>query len=358
MAPTQTKTFIVNELPVKSVNYELGQEHSTFKLVDQPLNPLKDGYVRVKTLYLSNDPTQRTWIQKGINPERMYVPPVGQGEPMRSLGMGQVIESKSSKYKDGDIVVCQLYWSQYCDLMERQIDSTVPDTSIPLPIYLSSLGMTGLTAYFGIRDIGQAKKGDTVVVSAASGATGSMVVQIAKAIGCHVIGISGGEEKCRYVESIGADACVNYKDANFKESMQKALGDKKFCDIFFDNVGGEILDTMLTLTKVQGTIVACGAISGYNDHTKMQIKNWGEIITNRLTVKGFIIIDHKHKYGTAVKEIAGWIKQGKVKADESFNLVDLTGESKFTDIPTVWSTLFSDSKKPGKLLTKLADPKL
>ncbi|KAJ9091506.1 hypothetical protein QFC19_009051 [Naganishia cerealis] len=359
MAPTQTKTFIVNEQPIKNVNYELGQKHSTFKLVDQTLQPLQDGHVRVKTLYLSNDPTQRSWIQKGINPERMYVPPVGQGEPMRSLGIGQVVESKSSTYKNGDLVICLLYWSQYCDIDEQQIDSKVPDASIPLPVYLSTLGMTGLTAYFGIREVAKAKKGDTVVVSAASGATGSMVVQIAKAIGCHVIGISGGEEKCRYVESIGADACVNYKDPAFRKNMVKALGDKKFCDVFFDNVGGDILDVMLALTKVNGTIVACGAIAGYNDHTKMQIRNWGEIIVNRLTVKGFIILDHKDKYGAAVKEIAGWIKEGKVKADESaFNLVDLTGESKFTEVPIVWGTLFSDNKKPGKLLTKLADPKL
>ncbi|EDK41188.1 hypothetical protein PGUG_05286 [Meyerozyma guilliermondii ATCC 6260] len=356
MAPTQTKTFIVNENPLKDVNFELGQKDSTFKLVEEPLKPLHDGQVRVKTLYLSNDPTQRNWIQKGIDPERLYVPPVQQGEPVRSLGLGQVVDSKSSNYKNGDLVLCMMYWSQYCDLTEKQINSKIPDRSIPLPLYLSTLGMTGLTAYFGLLDVGKAKKGDTVVISAASGATGSMAVQVAKAKGCYVVGISGSEEKCRFVESIGADACVNYKDSNFKENIKKALGDKKYCDIFFDNVGGEILDVMLTLTKVGGTIVACGAIAGYNDASKIQIKNWSEIILNRLQVKGFIILDHTDKYAAAIQEIAGWIKEGKVKADENaFHLVDLSDESKFAEIPTVWGTLFTDEKKPGKLLTKLAD---
>lgn len=359
MSPQQTKSFIINELPYKTVNYELGQEHSTFKLVTKELGELKDSHVLVRTLYLSNDPTQRSWIQKGIDPERMYTRPVGQGEPMASLGIGQVVESKSDKYKAGDVVLCRMFWSQYCDLHELQIDNKIPDTSIPLPLYLSTMGMTGLTAYFGIKEVGKVKKGDTVVVSAASGATGSMVVQVAKALGCRVLGISGGDDKCRYVESIGADVCVNYRNPDFRANMKKALGKDKLCDVFFDNVGGEILDVMLTLMRQKGLVVACGAISGYNDSSKLRVNHWAEIITQRLRVEGFIILDFVSQFGVALKDISGWIKEGKVKASEdSYNVVDLTDESKFEEIPKVWGTLFNDSKKPGKLLTKLAEPKL
>lgn len=358
MAPSESKTFILKQKAIKDVNFKLDQEDSTFKLVQQPLKQLKDGHILVRTLYLSNDPTQRSWIQKGLNPERMYTRPVQEGEPMASLGMGEVIESNSTRYKKGDLIVGRLYWSDYCDISEKMVDNKVPDTSIGLPVYLSSLGMTGLTAYFGLLEVAQAKKGDTVVVSAASGATGLMAVQIAKALGCHVIGISGGEDKCKYVEGLGADVCVNYKDPNFKKDIRKALGAKKYCDIFFDNVGGEILDVMLTLTRVGGTIVACGAIAGYNDATKLQVKNWPEIIANRLIVKGFIIIDFHKKYSAAVKQIAQWIKNGQIRTDDtSFSMVDLTDASKFKDIPNVWGTLFTD-KKPGKLLTKIAEPKL
>lgn len=354
MSPTETRAFVLNEPPVNDVVLELGKENSTFKLVNQTLDPLADGQVLVRTLIMSNDPTQRMWIQKGQDPARMYTAPVRPGDKMRTRAIAQVVESKSPDYKAGELVLSEMYWADYsvldASLIQRKVDNTVP-----LPLYISILGLIGMTAYFGLLEVAKAKKGDTVVVSAASGATGSMVVQIAKAIGCRVIGISGGEEKCRYVESIGAEVCVDYKNANFKENIKKALGDKKFCEIYYDNVGGEILDVMLTLTKVHGTIVACGAISGYNDPTKLLVKNWGEIIVNRLTVKGFIVSDFRDQFADAANQIKAWIKDGKVK-DDSYNLVDLSEKSKFGDIPKTWNLLFQNEKKPGKLLTKLADP--
>lgn len=354
MSPKETRALILNEPPVGEVVLELGKENSTFKLVNQPLEPLSDGQVLVKTLYMSNDPTQRMWIQKGQDPERMYTAPVLPGQKMRTRAIAQVVESKSADYSVGEFILSEMYWADY-SVLEASLIQRKVDNSIPLPLYLSTLGLIGMTAYFGLLEVGKAKKGDTVVVSAASGATGSMVVQIAKAIGCHVIGISGGEEKCRYVESIGADVCVDYKDPNFKENIKKALGDKKFCDIYYDNAGGEILDVMLTLTKVNGTIIACGAISGYNDPAKSKINNWSEIILNRLTVRGFIVSDFRDKFADAANQINAWIKEGKVNGD-SYNLVDLSEESKFGDIPKTWNLLFQNEKKPGKLLTKLADP--
>lgn len=354
MSPTETRAFVLNEPPVNDVVLELGKENSTFKLVNQTLDPLADGQVLVRTLIMSNDPTQRMWIQKGQDPERMYTAPVRPGDKMRTRAIAQVVESKSPDYKAGELVLSEMYWADYSILDASLIQRKV-DNAVPLPLYISILGLIGMTAYFGLLEVAKAKKGDTVVVSAASGATGSMVVQIAKAIGCRVIGISGGEEKCRYVESIGAEVCVDYKNANFKENIKKALGDKKFCEIYYDNVGGEILDVMLTLTKVHGTIVACGAISGYNDPTKLLVKNWGEIIVNRLTVKGFIVSDFRDQFADAANQIKAWIKDGKVK-DDSYNLVDLSEKSKFGDIPKTWNLLFQNEKKPGKLLTKLADP--
>lgn len=356
MAPTETRSIILNEQVDKDVVYELGKPNSTFKVVKLPLDPLKDGQLLIKALYISNDPTQRSWIQKGVDPERMYTRLVAQGEQMRARGIAQIVESKSSNYKVGELVISELYWADYSVVDEKQVNRKV-DGTLPLPLYLSILGLTGLTAYFGLLDVGKAKKGDTVVISAASGATGSLAVQIAKAIGCNVIGITGSEEKSRYVKSIGADAAVNYKDPDFKGKLKEALGEKKYCDIYFDNVGGEILDTMLSLTKVEGTIVACGAISGYNDRSKLRIGNWTEIIANRLNVKGFIVIDFASRFGEGVAKISSWIKEGKVKADEtSYSLYDLSEESKFSEIPETWSLLFRDEKKPGKLLTKLADP--
>lgn len=354
MSPTETRAFVLNEPPVNDVVLELGKENSTFKLVNQTLDPLADGQVLVRTLIMSNDPTQRMWIQKGQDPERMYTAPVRPGDKMRTRAIAQVVESKSPDYNAGELVLSEMYWADY-SILEASLIQRKVDNAVPLPLYISILGLIGMTAYFGLLEVAKAKKGDTVVVSAAAGATGSMVVQIAKAIGCRVIGISGGEEKCRYVESIGAEVCVDYKNANFKENIKKALGDKKFCEIYYDNVGGEILDVMLTLTKVHGTIVACGAISGYNDPTKLLVKNWGEIIVNRLTVKGFIVSDFRDQFADAANQIKAWIKDGKVK-DDSYNLVDLSEKSKFGDIPKTWNLLFQNEKKPGKLLTKLADP--
>lgn len=354
MAPSTTKAIVLNEPPMKTVTVELGQEHSTFKLVDQELPALKDGQVLLKTLYMSNDPTQRGWIQKGADPARMYTAPVLKGDKMRARALSQVLESASDEYKPGDIVLAEVYWAQYSVLDANRIQKKV-DPALPLPLYLSTLGLVGMTAYFGLLKVGGAKKGDTVVVSAASGATGSLVVQVAKAIGCTVVGITGGKEKAEHVKQLGADESVDYRDPDFKDNMKKALGEKGVCDIYFDNVGGEILDVMLSLTKPFGTIVACGAIAGYNDSEKLYVKKWFEIIANRLQVKGFIVIDFISQVPEFVDQMTAWMKEGKVKSDLSaYNVVDIT--SNFEAVPKTWHLLFEDSKKPGKLLTKIADP--
>ncbi|KAK6458032.1 quinone oxidoreductase [Scheffersomyces xylosifermentans] len=355
--PKEANSFIVHESPLRDFNLKLDQEDSTFKLVKTPLREIKEGELLIKTIYLSNDPTQRAWIQKGVPADRMYVEPIRQGQIMASAGIGKVVSSKLDGYSPGDYVNCMLTWSDYTIIRREHIVNKITDKSIPLTYYLDVFGITGLTAYMMFFRVISLKATDTVVISAASGATGSMCVQIAKKIiGCkRVIGIAGTDEKCRWVESIGADACVNYHNKTFAKEMRAAIGKEKFCDVFVDSVGGRILDTMLTLTKPFGTIIACGAIAGYNDIKKSMIVQWSQIITNRLTVKGFIVTDFRKYYPEAIGHISRWIKDGKIVVNESsLTVVDLSDPEKFTQIPETWGTLFSSSKGTGKLLTQIS----
>lgn len=353
------RCFILANPPVSSVEFGEG-ENATFKLVTKPMPIPQDGQALVRNIYFSNDPTQRAWIQKGIRPDRMYVEPVKQGQIMRSVGLAQVVELKNPNLVPGDIVNATVQWAEYLLVNDASIFSKITDKRLPLPLYLDVLGTTGLTAYFGLLNVADLKQSDTLVVSAALGATGSMCVQIAKhIIGCKVVGISGGQEKCAFVKLLGADECVDYKSPTFAKDMKKAL-DGKFCDVFFDGVGGKILDVMLTLVKPFGQVIACGAIAGYNNPKNGLLGNWGQIITNRLNVKGFIVLDFQKEYPKAMAELGKWIREGKIKYDPStYTLMDLSKKNDgFTLIPETWGLLFSDTKAPGKLLTKLAEPKL
>lgn len=356
--PTESTAIILNKSPLLEVNYDLKDPESTFKIVQKPIEQLEAGQLLVKTLVLSNDPTQRGWIQKGPPSKRMYTKPVLPGDTMKSFALGQVIESKSLKYKVGEVVCGFLGWSDYIVVSEEGIFNTVPQSKLPLTYFLDILGLTGLTAYFGLLEVAQLKATDVVVISAASGATGSMCVQIAKhVIGCKkVIGISG-TDNLKYVESIGADVAVDYKDPNFYENLEAAIGDGEYADAYFDNVGGSVLDSMLTLVKPFGTVVACGAIAGYNDSKKAIVARWSQIVINRLNVKGFLVFDYKTQYEKAIGDILRWIQEGKIKAGDSFStIVDLSGKDDFQKVPVTWGKLFS-GKGPDKLLTKIADYK-
>ncbi|ANB13800.1 hypothetical protein AWJ20_4747 [Sugiyamaella lignohabitans] len=353
----QIKELVLENPPVTETNLVLGQETSTFKEVTSTLDPesLKTGDIVVQPLIFSNDPTQRAWIQKGLDPKRMYVPPVLKGEAMRSLGAGKVIVSKSDKYKVGDIVIGLLSWSNYSLVNELRISTKVSDPNADLPTYLSLVGASGLAAYYGLTEVGRVKPEHTVVVSAASGATGIIAVQYAKhVIGCKkVIGITGSDDKIDHVKKVGADVAVNYKDPEFKKQLSDAIG-PDFADVYFDNVGGEILDFMLSKVKPFGVVIACGAIAGYNDHSKGFIRNWGQIITNRLRVEGFIVTDFKDKHAETFVKLFTALQQGKISLSDSINLVDLSSESNsLAKIPEVWGQLFSGNKV-GKLLTRVS----
>ncbi|ODV64918.1 NAD(P)-binding protein [Hyphopichia burtonii NRRL Y-1933] len=356
--PTELNQIQVNKNPLAEVNFEWDKPDSTFKFATVKYNEsdLKQGFVLVKVLYLSNDPAQKGWMQKGVDPRRTYISPVLEGDPVRSLGIGEVVESNSHKFAKGDIVSCSCSWSDYA-IVDQQSIFTKIDTSsgLPVPVYLSSLGLTGLTAYFGLTEVGQFKEGQTLVVSAASGATGSMVVQIAKHLlkAGKVIGITGSPEKANYVKSLGADLAVDYHDETWKQQLGEYLGDD-FADVYFDNVGGEILSFMLKNVKSFGTVVSCGSISGYIDRTKGLVDNWTQITVNSLTVKGFVVINYRNQFPQAVHAIVEGIKLGKIKVTEGYTIEDLSNDpDTLLKVPRVWNKLFTNEKPNGKLITKV-----
>jgi len=271
---------------------------------------------------------------------------------MDARGLVEVVESKSSSFQKGDIVLANTGWSEYAVVPAKELQ---PAPDLPGGMgkthYLGALGFTGLTAYFGLTEVVNTTKDDIVVVSGAAGATGMMAVQIAKNIlGCKkVIGMAGTDEKCKWVESIGADLCLNYKSDSFKQDLEKALpGPDGFANVYFDNVGGEITDLMLTRMQKFGRVACCGAISNYNNSASnlTGIKNWFEIIIMRLKCQGFIVLDYPEKFGEAREIFTNAIKDGKLKIDEGEHVVS----GGFEDIPKTWMKLFSGANT-GKLVT-------
>jgi NADPH-dependent curcumin reductase CurA len=275
-----------------------------FELQRTEMPKVAEGEVLVKNLWLSLDP----YMRGRMSEQKSYVKGVDIGEVMVGQTAGEVVESRHPGFKPGDKVLTQTGWQLYAATKEAM---KVDASRAPLSYYLGVLGMPGLTAYFGLKELGQPKAGETVVVSAASGAVGSVVGQLAKLWGCRAIGIAGGREKCDYVQSeLGFDACFDYKAG-------KLRGELKDIDVYFDNVGGEILDTALARMKLFGRIVVCGTISDYNATEPYRVKNWRAILVNRLKVQGMIVIDWKERYGEALKALGGYLAAGKLKTRES-----------------------------------------
>jgi hypothetical protein len=277
-----------------------------FRLEKSAIPPLGDGEVLVRNLWLSLDPYMRGRISEA----KSYVKGVDIGEVMVGQTAGEVLESRNPSFKKGDHVLTQTGWQLYGVTKEP---TKVDQSRAPLSYYLGMLGMPGMTAYFGLKDIGQPKPGETVVVSAASGAVGSVVGQLAKLWGCRAIGIAGGREKCDYVtRELGFDACIDYKSANLRDEL-KELG----IDVYFDNVGGEMLDILLTRMKLFGRIVVCGMIADYNATEPYRLKNLRAVLVNRLKLQGMIVFDWKERYGEALKALGGYYAAGKLKTRES-----------------------------------------
>ena len=287
-------------------------ENLTIETVPVPV--LEAGQVLVKTQYVSLDPAMRGWMNEG----KSYIPPIQIGEVFRAGAAGQIIESIHPDYSVGDYVTGNWGVQQFGVLTgpsDRGRGDTIlkVDTSIaPLETYMATLGMPGMTAYFGLLDTGKPQPGETVVVSGAAGAVGSVVGQIAKLKGCLVVGIAGDQEKCDYcVNELGFDACINYKTEDVRKALRAACPDG--VDVYFDNVGGDILDIVLTQIRRRARIVICGAISQYNNTTPVKgPSNYLSLLTNRARMEGIVVFDNAANYGTAAREMAGWIQEGKL----------------------------------------------
>lgn len=279
---------------------------------------LKDGQILFQTLYLSLDPAMRGWL----NDTRSYIPPVQIGAVMRGGGStGRVIASKSSKFREGDVVYTTATgWAEYAVVNEKEVQA-VPETGDgkrrSAIDSLSVVGMTGLTAYFGILKIGEVKEGDMVVVSGAAGATGSVVGQICKIKGATVVGIAGSDEKCRWLtEELGFDKALNYKSASFAKDFREATK-PRLIDVYFDNVGGEILDLALSRAAPFARFVMCGGISQYNEAVQKGPKNYLMIVSMRIRMQGFIVFDFAEEWPRAREELAGWVREGRIKRGET-----------------------------------------
>jgi NADPH-dependent curcumin reductase CurA len=312
-----------------------------FTVEDGPVAEPGAGEFRVKVEYVSLDPAMRGWI----NDTKSYVPPVGIGETMRAYAAGIVEKSNHPDFKAGDAVQGMFGVQKYAISNGQRVFKV--DTGLaPLQRWIGGLGMPGWTAYFGLLEVGQPKAGETVVVSAASGAVGSIVGQIAKIKGCRAVGIAGGPEKCRYVtQELGFDACVDYKAGNLAADLKAAA--PKGIDVYFENVGGEILDTVLMQMNLFGRIPVCGLISAYNaTQVPEGPKNLRAVLTQRLRMQGLIVFDWAARVPEAITQLGQWHKEGKLKIREDVRQGGLEA------YPEVLNLLFTGGNA-GKLVLKV-----
>ncbi|WP_321884694.1 NADP-dependent oxidoreductase [Paraburkholderia bannensis] len=280
------------------------------ELVDTPLPPLADDQILVRTLYLSIDPTNRLWMSE----RDQYLPPVGLGDVMRGTVIGVVESSRSARFAAGDLVMPPVGgWQRYSVEHAASCRRLTPARGLPLTAYLSVLGLTGLTAYAGMLDIGQPRPGETVVISAAAGAVGSVAGQIAKIHGCRVIGIAGGAGKCAWlVDQLGFDGAIDYKHVDVGAALDRLCPDG--VDVSFENVGGAIMDAVFQRLNRGGRMAVCGLISGYNDEAPLPgPTDFGRVLMNRLTIRGFVVIDHLARAKDAMRDLAGWIEAGRLQ---------------------------------------------
>ncbi|MEO0469719.1 MAG: NADP-dependent oxidoreductase [Bacteroidota bacterium] len=317
-------------------------DRSNWQFDESPIPSAGEGEVVVKNLFASLDPAMRGWM----NDAKSYIRPVGIGEVMRAGTVGQVVESKDPKFAVGDFVSGTGGLQEYFMAPGKHLIKVDPRLA-PLTNYLGVLGITGLTAYFGLLDVGLPKEGETVLVSGAAGAVGSVVGQIAKIKGCHVVGIAGGPEKCAHLtEELGFDASIDYKNDNLRQAIKETC--PKGVDVYFDNVGGEMLDTVLTRINLNARVVLCGAISQYNSTVMPKgPANYLSLLINRARMEGFIVFDYQDRYMEGVMAMAQWMQQGKLKSRETI-------EEGLDNFPEVFLKLFSGEKK-GKLILKIAD---
>jgi NADPH-dependent curcumin reductase CurA len=316
-------------------------KRSDWQFAEEPVAKPRDREVLVRVLYLSLDPAMRGWMNEG----RSYIPPVGIGDVMRAGGIGRVVASQHPDFVAGDHVNGTLGVQEYAVLDGARLIKVDPKLA-PLPVFLNTLGMPGMTAYFGLLDVGQPKPGDTVVVSGAAGAVGATVGQIAKIKGCRAVGIAGGEAKCRYLLELGYDAAIDYKAQDVRDGLRTHCPNG--VNVYFDNVGGDILDIVLTRLALHARVVICGAISQYNNTTPVKApSNYLSLLVNRARMEGMIVFDYADRFPQAGRDLAAWIAAGKLKSREDV----VEGLQTF---PETLLKLFS-GENFGKLVLKVAD---
>lgn len=305
--------MIVLQQQIKLVKRPIGlPTKEDFEFIQAPIAVPAEGEVLVRTVYISVDP----YLRGRMNEGKSYIPPFELDSVMQSGVIAQVVESKSPNFEKNDIVMGSLGWQEYSvakDLEIRKVDTNLA----PASAYLSVLGMTGLTAYFGLMDIGQPKEGETVVVSGAAGAVGSVVGQIAKIKGAHVVGIAGSDEKGKYLlEELGFDAFINYKTEDVSAALTKACPNG--IDVYYENVGGEIADAVYPLLNKFARIPVCGAISAYNnEEADIGPRVQGYLIKTSSLMKGFTVADYAPRFEEGITALAGWLQEGKLKYEET-----------------------------------------
>jgi len=317
-----------------------------FDWTEESVAEIKDGQVLIRNLYFSFDPTQRGWMAGPT-----YLPAIEIGEVMRAGAVGQVIESKNPGFEAGDFVNGGLGWQDSC--IE---DGTGPmglqkiPPGVPIPMAMSVMGLTGVTAYFGMLDVAEPKEGDTVVVSGAAGATGSIAAQIAKIKGARVIGIAGGPDKCAWLKEVaGLDAVIDYKNENIGEALDKHC--PKGINVYFDNVGGEILNECLARLALNARIAVCGAIASYNDETPPPgPSNYMNLVIMRSKMEGFLVLDYLDRFGEAAMQLGQWVMSGDIKFQ-----VDI--QEGIENAPETFTRLFT-GKNLGKQLLRVAEAPL
>jgi len=313
---------------------------SDWELTEEPVGEPGDGEVLVRIEYIGLEPAMRGWMNEG----RSYIPPVGIGEVMRAFAAGEVVASNYEGLSVGDHVRGLLGVQEYAVADGNAVQKA--DTELaPLETYLGTLGLPGMTAYFGLIDIGRPVEGETVVVSGAGGATGGVVGQIAKLKGCRVVGIAGGVEKCEYVTELGFDAAVDYKS----EDVMKALAEQcpDGIDVYFDNVGGEILDAALALLTRNARVVICGAISQYNATNGVRgPSNYLSLLINHASMTGFVFSDYLDRIPEALTALGGWVASGELSTREDI-------AEGFENFPDTLLRLFR-GENTGKLVLKVA----
>ncbi len=338
MSETVNRQWLLSRRPVGMVS------ESDFEYRELPLPDLAEGEYRVRNLYVSFDPAMRGWMDDRPS----YIPPVQIGEVMRAGAVGQVVESRHPDFEVGDFVQGLFGWQDYSDAGTglNQGTKLPPGTSLTWP--LGVLGITGLTAYFGLLDLGVPQKGETVVVSGASGATGSVAAQIARIKGCTVVGIAGGAEKCAWLTGEARlDAAIDYKSENVGQRLGELC--PQGIDVYFDNVGGPILDAVLARIARRARIVMCGGISGYNEKEPPPgPRNLMNLVIQRARMEGFIVLDYAARFGEGIVDLARWVAEGEIVHQEDI-------QEGIENAPLTFLRLFKGQNR-GKQLLKLAAP--